>query len=183
MEIREKVAVVTGAGSGIGRAVVQRLAHEGAAVVVADVDEDAGSNAVPEIHAEGGRAAFLLVAVASEADVQWMVAFVGEEFGSLDVLVNNAGGVAEPYFPESEPAQWGRAVDLNLCGTMLGIHFVIRAMQKRGGGAIVNISSYAPIDGGSRFHALVIRTTCRGIDPVHFVCSALSHQQEQRADG
>ena len=76
MEIREKVAVVTGAGSGIGRAVVQRLAHEGAAVVVGDVDEDAGSSAVREIHAEGGRAAFLLVDVASEADVQWMVAFV-----------------------------------------------------------------------------------------------------------
>ncbi|MBA2713382.1 MAG: SDR family oxidoreductase [Rubrobacteraceae bacterium] len=141
MEIREKVAVVTGAGSGIGRAVARRLAHEGAAIVVAEVDEDAGSSAVREIQSEGGRAAVVLVDVTSEADVLGMVAFAEEEFGSVDVLVNNAGGVTEPYFPQSEPEQWGRAIDLNLRGTMLGIHFSVRAMQKRGGGAIVNISS------------------------------------------
>lgn len=141
MEIREKVAVVTGAGSGIGRAVARRLAHEGAAIVVAEVDEDAGSSAVREIQSEGGRAAVILVDVTSEADVLGMVAFAEEEFGSVDVLVNNAGGVTEPYFPQSEPEQWGRAIDLNLRGTMLGIHFGVRAMQKRGGGAIVNISS------------------------------------------
>jgi NAD(P)-dependent dehydrogenase (short-subunit alcohol dehydrogenase family) len=92
VEIREKVALVTGAGSGIGRAVARRFANVGAAVVVADV--------------------------ASEADVSWMVAFAEEEFGGLDVLVNNAGGGAEPYFPESEPEHWGRAIDLNLRGVM-----------------------------------------------------------------
>jgi NAD(P)-dependent dehydrogenase (short-subunit alcohol dehydrogenase family) len=100
MDIREKVALVTGAGAGIGRAVAQRLAREGAAVVVADVDEDAGSGAVREIGSEGGRAAFVLADVASEADASRMVAFALERFGSLDVLVNNAGGVEEPYFPE-----------------------------------------------------------------------------------
>jgi NAD(P)-dependent dehydrogenase (short-subunit alcohol dehydrogenase family) len=61
------------------------------------------------------------------------------------VLVNNAGGVTEPYFPECEPEQWGRAIDLNLRGVMLGIHFGVRAMRKRGGGAIVNISSLGGI--------------------------------------
>ena len=143
MEIEDKVAVVTGAGSGIGRAVSRRLAHEGAAVVVADVDEDAGASAVREIHSEGGRAAFVLADVAAEADVEKMVAFAEGEFGGLDVLVNNAGGVMEPYFPESEPEQWGRVIDLNLRGVMLGIHFGIRAMRK--GGAIVNISSMGGI--------------------------------------
>ena len=143
MEIEDKVAVVTGAGSGIGRAVARRLAHEGAAVVVADVDEDAGASAVREIHSEGGRAAFVLADVAAEADVEKMVAFAEGEFGGLDVLVNNAGGVTEPYFPESEPEQWGRVIDLNLRGVMLGIHFGIRAMRK--GGAIVNISSMGGI--------------------------------------
>ena len=118
MEIREKVALVTGAGSGIGRAVARRFAYEGAAVVVADMDEDAGSSAVREIHSEGGQGAFVVADVASEADVSWMVAFAEEEFGGLDVLVNNAGGVAEPYFPESEPEHWGRAIDLNLRGVM-----------------------------------------------------------------
>jgi NAD(P)-dependent dehydrogenase (short-subunit alcohol dehydrogenase family) len=141
VEIREKIAVVTGAGSGIGRAVARRFAFEGAAVVIADMDEEAGSSAVREIHSEGGQAAFVLVDVASEGDVSQMVAFAEEEFGSLNVLVNNAGGVTGPYFPHSEPEQWGRTIDINLRGVMFGIHFGVRAMQKSGGGAIVNISS------------------------------------------
>ena len=146
MEIQDKVAVVTGAGSGIGLAVARRLAHDGAAVVVADVDEDAGASAVRKMHSEGGRAAFVLVDVAVESDVEKMVAFAEEEFGGLDVLVNNAGGVTGPYFPESEPDQWGRVIDLNLRGVMLAIHFGVRAMRQ--GGAIVNISSMGGIGFG-----------------------------------
>lgn len=141
MDLEEKVALVTGAGAGIGRAVALRLAREGAAVVVADVDEEAGSGTVREIRSRGGRAAFVLADVVSEAEVSGMVAFAEEEFGGLDVLVNNAGGVQEPYFPDGDPAHWGRAVDLNLRGTMLGIHFGVRAMKRRGGGAVVNVSS------------------------------------------
>jgi NAD(P)-dependent dehydrogenase (short-subunit alcohol dehydrogenase family) len=83
--------------------------------------------------------------VASEADVSWMVAFAEEEFGGLDALVNNAGAVAEPYFPESEPEHWGHAIDLNLRGVMLGIHFGVRAMNKRASGVIVNVSSIGGI--------------------------------------
>ena len=141
MDLEAKVALVTGAGAGIGRAAALRLAREGAAVVVADVDGDAGVDTVGEIRSLGGRATFVLADVASEADVSGMVAFTEEKFGGLDVLVNNAGGVEEPYFPEGDPAHWGRAIDLNLRGTMLGIHFGVRAMKKRGGGAVVNISS------------------------------------------
>lgn len=151
MELEEKVALVTGAGAGIGRAAALRLGREGAAVVIADVDEEAGSNTVRETRSEGGQAAFIVADVASEADVSNMVAFAEAEFGRLDVLVNNAGGVTEPYFPEGEPEHWGRAINLNLRGVMLGIHFGVRAMKKRGGGAIVNISSmggigYQPYD-------------------------------------
>ena len=145
MELEEKIALVTGAGAGIGCATALRLAREGAAVVVADVDEDAGSSTVREIRSQGGQAVFVLADVTSEADVSGMVALAEEEFGGLDVLVNNAGGVDEPYFPEGDPEHWGRAIDLNLRGTMLGIHFGVRAMQKRGGGAIVNVSSMGGI--------------------------------------
>jgi len=109
--------------------------------VVADVDEDTGTGTASEIRSRGGRAAFVLTDVASEVDVSGMVAFAEGEFGGLDVLVNNAGGVEEPYFPEGDPAHWGRAIDLNLRGTMLGIHFGVRAMKRRGDGAIVNVSS------------------------------------------
>jgi NAD(P)-dependent dehydrogenase (short-subunit alcohol dehydrogenase family) len=141
VNLEEKVAIVTGAGAGIGRAAALRLASEGATVVVSDVDEDAGVDTVREIRSQGERAAFILADVASEADVSGMVAFAEEEFGGLDVLVNNAGGAEEPYFPEGDPTHWGRAIDLNLRGTMLSIHFGVRAMKKRGGGAVVNISS------------------------------------------
>jgi NAD(P)-dependent dehydrogenase (short-subunit alcohol dehydrogenase family) len=141
VDLEEKVALVTGAGAGIGRGAALRLAREGAAVVVSDVDEVTGVDTVREIRSRGGRAAFVLADVTSEVDVSGMVAFAEEEFGGLDVLVNNAGGVEEPYFPEGDPAHWGRAIDLNLLGTMLGTHFGVRAMKKRGGGAIVNVSS------------------------------------------
>jgi NAD(P)-dependent dehydrogenase (short-subunit alcohol dehydrogenase family) len=147
MDIRNKVALVTGAGAGIGRAVAQRVAREGAAVVLADVDGDSGLGAVREIESEGGRAAFVLADVTSEADTSRMVAFAQDRFGSLDVLVNNAGGVEEPYFPDGEPEHWGRAIDLNLRGVMLGIHFGVRAMRGRGG-AIVNVSSVGGIGFG-----------------------------------
>ncbi len=145
MELEDKVALVTGAGAGIGRAVALRLAHEGAVVVIADVDEEAGSSVVREIRSEGEQAAFIVTDVASEADVSRMIAFAEDEFGGLDVLVNNAGGVSEPYFPDGEPEHWGRTLDLNLRGVLLSIHFGVRAMKKRGGGAIVNVSSMGGI--------------------------------------
>ena len=145
MELEEKVALVTGAGAGIGRSVALQLAHEGAVVVIADVDEEAGSSVVREIRSEGEQAAYIVADVASGADVSRMIAFAEDEFGGLDVLVNNAGGVTEPYFPDGEPEHWGRTLDLNLRGVMLSIHFGVRAMKKRGGGAIVNISSMGGI--------------------------------------
>jgi NAD(P)-dependent dehydrogenase (short-subunit alcohol dehydrogenase family) len=103
VELEEKIALVTGGGAGIGRATALRLAREGTIVAVADVDEDTGSSTVREIQSQGGRAAFVLADVASDADVSRMVAFAGKELGGLDVLVNNAGGVEEPYFREGNP--------------------------------------------------------------------------------
>ena len=140
-----RVALVTGAGAGIGRTIAVRLAREGAAVVVADVDETGGAETVRRIKAERGRAGFVLTDVFVEADVRAMVTFAEQRFGGLDILVNNAGIAPEPYFPEAEPAHWGRALDVNLRGVMLGIQFSIQAMRERGGGAVVSISSMAGV--------------------------------------
>jgi len=140
-----KVALVTGAGTGIGRTIAVRLAREGAAVVVADVDETGGAETVRWIEAKGGHAGFVLTDVSVEANVRAMVTFAEQRFGGLDILVNNAGIAPEPYFPEAEPAHWGHTLDVNLRGPMLGIQFSIQAMRKRGGGAVVNISSMAGV--------------------------------------
>ena len=146
MSMREKVALVTGGGGdGIGRAIAVGLAREGIAVVVADINEEGGRETMRQVEENGGRAAFVLADVTAEGDVREMVTFAEGRFGGLDVLVNNAGGVESPCFPNAEPAHWGRALDLNLRGVMLGIQFGLQAMRKRGGGTIVNIASMAGI--------------------------------------
>ena len=147
MDIEGKVALVTGSGSGIGRATALRVAREGAAVVVADVDEESGRETVRQIEATGGRAAFIRADVAREADVRAMVAFAEETFSGLDILVNNAGIVVSPPFPEAEPERWAPVLDVNLSGVILGTQYGIQAMRKRGG-VIVNISSGAGIGYG-----------------------------------
>jgi NAD(P)-dependent dehydrogenase (short-subunit alcohol dehydrogenase family) len=147
MDITGRVALVTGAGGGIGRATAGRLAQEGAAVGVADLDEASGQDTVRHIEGEGGRAAFVLTDVSREPDVRAMVDFALTSFGALDVLVNNAGIVAAPAFPDAEPEEWMRVVDVNLRGPMLGAHYAVRAMRERGG-AIVNVASLAGVGFG-----------------------------------
>src|SRR5215212_3771683 len=132
--MQDKVALVTGAGAGISRAIALRLAKEGSAVVVADVDEEGAAETVRRIEADAGRGAFVLADVAVEAGAREMVDFAGRTFGALDVLVNNAGGTPEPHFPEAAPEHWLRTLDLNLRGVMLCTYFSIQAMRHRGGG-------------------------------------------------
>ena len=146
MDLRGKVALVTGAGSGIGRAIALRLAAEGASVVVNDIDVDGGERTVAEIEGAGGTAAYVRADVSDEAEVARMVAFAEERFGGLDVLVNNAGVfVEQPSFPDAPIERWGRVLDVYLLGVMLCIHAVVPALRRRGGGAIVNIASGAGI--------------------------------------
>jgi NAD(P)-dependent dehydrogenase (short-subunit alcohol dehydrogenase family) len=142
MDVWGKVALVTGAGAGIGRAVAERLAREGMAVVVADTDERGSAETVRRIEADGGSAAVVIADVAAEGDARAMVAFAVRRFGGLDVLVNNAGGAPEPHYPEAEPEHWSRTLDVNLRGLMLATQFGVGAMR---GGVIVNVSSMAGV--------------------------------------
>ena len=145
MQISGRVALVTGAGSGIGGAIAQRLAREGASVGVADFDDGLGRETVRQIEAESGSAAFVHVDAARDADVRAMVHFAAETFGGLDILVNNAGIVVDPAFPDAEAEAWMRVLDVNLRGPMLGTYYAIAAMRERGGGAIVNVASLAGV--------------------------------------
>jgi NAD(P)-dependent dehydrogenase (short-subunit alcohol dehydrogenase family) len=143
VEVAGRTAIVTGAGAGIGEAIALRLGRDGAAVVVADDDEETGPATVAEIVAAGGRATFVLADATNEADVERVVAHAVSTFGSLDILVNNVGGFDEPVFPDGSVEQWTANVDFSLRSTMLGIYFGVRSMSESGGGVIVNIASTA----------------------------------------
>jgi 2-hydroxycyclohexanecarboxyl-CoA dehydrogenase len=134
-----KIAIVTGAGQGIGKAIAAKLAAEGATVVVTDVD---GATA-------GQTAAELTGAVAIQTDVtdrpgvQAMVDRVSREFGRIDVLVNNAGWDKASAFVDSDPADWDRAITINLYGVLHTCKAVLPVMTSRGSGAVVNLGSDA----------------------------------------
>lgn len=145
MEIEGKVALVTGAGYGIGRGIALRLGAAGAAVVVDDIHEKRGRQTVEMIEGAGGQAAFVHADVSVDADVRRMIAFAKRKFGGLDILVNNAGFPGEPpYFPEARPSRWQRVFDVYLRAVMVCIQHGIRAMEQ--GGVVVNISSAAGTD-------------------------------------
>jgi NAD(P)-dependent dehydrogenase (short-subunit alcohol dehydrogenase family) len=144
LDIEGRVAIVTGAGAaGTGRAIALRLAEEGARVVVADIQADGGRETVRLVEEGGGRAEFVRADMRVPDDIEAMLAFTEERLGWLDVLVNNAGWTDPPYFPDGSPGHWGATLDLNLRGPMLATQLAIRAMERMGGGAVVNISSVA----------------------------------------
>ncbi len=147
MDIQDKVALVTGAGSGIGRAIALRLAVEGASVVVDDIDNGGGRETVRQIEeAGGGKAVFVRADVATGDGVERMIGFAEKTFGGLDILVNNAANEIEPpFFPDASADRWRRTLEVCLFGVMVATQQALKAMSERGGGAIVNISSMAGV--------------------------------------
>ena len=136
-----KVAVVTGAGAGIGRTSALLFAREGAAVTVADLDAGAGEAAAAQIRGEGGEAVFVPVDVADSGQVERMVRVTVETFGRVDVLFNNAGVNFPATVVDVGEEAWQRSLDVNLKGVMLGCRHAIPEMLKTGGGSIVNTAS------------------------------------------
>jgi len=144
MEFNNKVALVTASGAGIGEAVAKRLAAHGAAVVVSDVNDEAGARVVADIEAAGGSAAYRRANVADPADVSALVAFAVETFGGLHLAVNNAGVGTRPFRLDQMPQDgWDRTLDITLRGTFLSMKAEIAQMLTHGGGSIVNIASIA----------------------------------------
>jgi NAD(P)-dependent dehydrogenase (short-subunit alcohol dehydrogenase family) len=139
-----KRAIVTGAGSGIGRAIAVRLSSEGAWVTLADVDEEAAKGLASEL---GSKSLARRLDVSKAAEVEALVRSVGEEWGGLDVMVNNAGIGVAATAPDTSEEDFDRQMDVNLKGAFFGIKYAVPAMRDSGGGSIINMSSVAALVG------------------------------------
>ncbi len=156
MRLKSKVAIVTGAGSGIGEATALTFAKEGARVTVADVVDSAGKmDTVEQIRAAGGDAKYVHTDVTSASDIQGMVSTTISNYGKLDVLFNNAGIAMRLAVADLPEDDWDRCIDINLKGAYLGSKYAIPAMIANGGGSIINTASIYGIVGGPNRAAYV----------------------------
>lgn len=143
----DQVAIVTGGSRGIGRAIVERLASEGAHVVIADLNEEGGSATCRAIAEQGGQADFIRTDVTSRAEVESLVESVLERLGRIHVLANNAGVHDMRPFCEEPEELWQRMFRVNVLGVVLPSQTVVRHMREAGGGVIVHTASKAGVVG------------------------------------
>src|SRR6185436_6007663 len=151
MRLQGKVALITGAGSGIGRESALLFAREGASVVVADLNDQAGAAAVDELRAAGGQAIFVHADVSRAADAEGMVRAAEASFGKLDVLFNNAGisHIRDDDAINTDEEVWDLTMNVNLKGVFLGCKFGIPALRRAGGGSIINTASFVALMGAA----------------------------------
>ncbi len=147
MRVEGRVALVTGGGKGIGRAICRAFAREGARVAVADIDFPAASETAGRAGEEGGAALPVEVDVARAGQVERTVAWTVERFGRLDVLVNSAGLAYQGDAVETDEENWDRLLGVNLKGTWLCCKYAIPRMLAGGGGVIINLGSIASFVG------------------------------------
>ena len=145
MRLENRVAIVTGGGQGIGRAVCLRFAKEGAAVAVADIAFDAARNVAAEIETAGGKALPIEVNVTDKESVKAMVNACLDKFGKLDILINNAGINRDTFIIRMTEEHWDQVMQVNLKGTFLCSQAVILYMKKNKWGRIVNTASIAAL--------------------------------------
>lgn len=151
MRLGEKVALITGAGSGIGLEAALLFSSEGARIVAVDVNAAAGKEAVKQIEAKGGKAVYVDADVSKANDCEKMVAAAEERFGRLNILFNNAGIMdgGDDNAVTTEEEVWERTMAINLKGVFLGCKFGIPALKRAGGGSIINTASFVAILGAA----------------------------------
>jgi NAD(P)-dependent dehydrogenase (short-subunit alcohol dehydrogenase family) len=147
MRLKGKVAAITGAGSGIGRAIALLFAREGAKVGVIDCVEEAGNRVVREIHVESGEAIYVGADVSNVPDTERMIREIVGFFGRLDILVNNAGIELVKHTVDTSEEEWNRVIDVNLKGVFFSSKAAIPEIVRSGGGSIINISSVNAVSG------------------------------------
>src|SRR6202000_2470126 len=174
-QVVRKVALVTAGASGIGEAIAELLAQEGATVVVTDIDELRGPEVVARITKAGGKAVFLEHDVTSEARWIEIVSEIERRFGRLDIMVSNAGiGIAVPSIVDMSLTDWRKQTAINLDGVFLSVKHCLPLMRKRGGGSVIMMSSlaglrgspglagYSATKGGVRLFAKAVAMECAG---------------------
>jgi NAD(P)-dependent dehydrogenase (short-subunit alcohol dehydrogenase family) len=151
MRLKDKVAIITGGGSGIGREAAFLFAAEGATVVVADLNETGGQEVVAALKEKGANALFVKTEISKAASVEELVKTTEETFGKLDVMYNNAG-----IFPDADGSVldtseevWDLVMNVNLKGVFFGCKYAIPAMLRSGGGSIINVASFVALMGAA----------------------------------
>lgn len=141
MRLEGKAAIVTGGASGIGRAICELFAEEGARMIIADIDTEGGEQTLASVKTAGGEAQFITTDVSKEADVEAMVQAANDAYGAVNILVNDAAAFVFGEVQDVSDADWARVFGVNVIGQAYCVKHVLPYMKAAGGGAIVNLAS------------------------------------------
>lgn len=142
MRLKDKVAIITGGSQGIGEGIAKKLGEHGAKIIIADINEETGATALEALTSAGIESIFVKTDVSNEESVIHMIQNAVQQFGGIDILINNAAVVLRKSAVDTSFDEWQKVIGVNLTGAFLCSKYAIPEIEKRGGGAIVNIASW-----------------------------------------